>query len=126
MKPEHNDKSKQPQGPSPDLQNGIGRPPEDAPSGEPNLLIIDDEPQIEMRSEDQLFDAQKELWEKVWFYRYHFLSPQGESPETIRKFVDKYGKENLGPWTDYEWGYLLGKLSAVNWALGHSWDLLDT
>ena len=80
MKPEHNDKSKQPQGPSPDLQNGIGRPPEDAPSGEPNLLIIDDEPQIEMRSEDQLFDAQKELWEKVWFYRYHFLSPQGERP----------------------------------------------
>lgn len=27
------------------------------------------------------------------------------------------GKENLGQWTDFEWGMISGKLSAVRWML---------
>jgi len=50
--------------------------------------------------------------------------------EGARKAADqtekKYGAENLGPWSDLEWGMINGKLSAIRWVLGHDWDMLDT
>ena len=42
------------------------------------------------------------------------------------KVEKTYGKENLGPWTKFEWGMLNGKLSALRWCLGDEWDMLDT
>lgn len=38
----------------------------------------------------------------------------------------KRGKENLGPWTHFEWGIINGKLSAIRWVLGDEWDMLDS
>jgi len=38
----------------------------------------------------------------------------------------RFGKKNLGPYTDFEWGMLTGKQSAIRWVLGYEWDMLDT
>lgn len=36
------------------------------------------------------------------------------------------GPDNIGPWSDFEWGMINGKLSAIRWMLGDEWDMLDT
>jgi hypothetical protein len=38
----------------------------------------------------------------------------------------KLGKDNFGPWDDFNWGMINGKLSALRWVLGDEWDMLDT
>ncbi len=43
------------------------------------------------------------------------------------KRVEKiYGKKNLLPDDDFEWGMINGKLSAIRWLLGEEWDSLYT
>jgi len=46
--------------------------------------------------------------------------------KAARKVERRYGKKNLGPWDDFDWGMVNGKLSALRWALGDEWDMLDT
>ncbi len=46
--------------------------------------------------------------------------------KAAHKVERRYGKKNLGPWDDFEWGMINGKLSALRWALGDEWDMLDT
>ena len=43
-----------------------------------------------------------------------------------KRTEDEVGVDNLGPWTDFEWGMLNGKLSALRWVTGSEWDFLDT
>lgn len=38
----------------------------------------------------------------------------------------KLDEKDLGPWDDFEWGMISGKLSAIRWVLGDDWDMLDT
>jgi hypothetical protein len=38
----------------------------------------------------------------------------------------KLGEGNYGPYTDFEWGMINGKLSALRWMLGEDWDELYT
>lgn len=44
----------------------------------------------------------------------------------MRSAEEEFGAEELGPWTDFEWGMINGKLSAIRWMLGDEWDMLDT
>ncbi|SFU09605.1 PIN domain-containing protein [Mesorhizobium sp. YR577] len=46
--------------------------------------------------------------------------------ESARKVEEEVGLDNLGPWTDFEWGMVNGKLSALRWVLGEDWDQLYT
>lgn len=46
--------------------------------------------------------------------------------EAAKRTEEELGLENLGPWDDFEWGMINGKLSAIRWMLGYEWDVLDT
>lgn len=46
-----------------------------------------------------------------------------KSAATVEK---RFGKENLGPYSKFDWGMMNGKLSALRWVLGDDWDMLDT
>jgi len=93
----------------------------------------------EARREDEVSEAIEELFDKIWYNRHqilrHRVLNKGEkidfdiwkgALESAKKVEDKYGLENLGPWTDFEWGMLNGKLSALRWFFGDEWDMLDT
>lgn len=43
-----------------------------------------------------------------------------------KRTEEALGRDNTGPWDDFEWGMINGKLSAIRWVLGDEWDMLDT
>jgi hypothetical protein len=109
----------------------------------------------EPRGLTEILEAEDLLFHQVWYNRHWnmriridkgkikvvdketYPRPPG-APETIQRDVLKgalkaargverrYGKKNLGPWDDFEWGMINGKLSALRWLLGDEWDMLDT
>ena len=106
---------------------------------EAQMMKQDDEEECEGRTVEEISGAVTELLDKIWYDRHLSLKYRVRTgQETIepeiwkgalksaRAVVQKYGKENLGPWTDLEWGMLNGKLSALRWVLGDDWDMLDT
>lgn len=110
----------------------------------------------DVRTISEIREAEQLLYRQVWYNRHWNLRVQVESgevkqvtgdefkklkgyhPEVIvdavwqralaaaKKTEDEVGLENLGPWDDFEWGMLNGKLSALRWVLGDDWDMLDT
>ena len=93
----------------------------------------------EPRSIEEIANATEEFLDKIWFDRHlslkYRIEHEGETvnPDiwkgalaSAQKVIDKYGEENLGPYSDFEWGMLNGKLSALRWVLGEEWDMLDT
>lgn len=93
----------------------------------------------EPRSIEEIVAATEELFDKIWFDRHLSLKYRIENgAETVhpeiwkgalqaaQQVIEKYGEENLGPYSDFEWGMLNGKLSALRWVLGDEWDMLDT
>lgn len=118
-------------------------------------ITVEEEWTQEPRKLSEIVNALDELFDKVWYGRHGLLAhavetgktrvvekedyPTGKyDPQLIRRDIwegarraarrveKKYGAKNLGPWDDFEWGMLSGKLSALRWVLGDEWDMLDT
>lgn len=115
-------------------------------------LMIEQDWNDEPRRLPEILAAIDELVTKVWYNRHQVLRERVESGaieiieeydparhsttiarkiwkgarEAAAKVEKEYGLENLGPWDDFEWGMLNGKLSALRWVLGDEWDMLDT
>lgn len=93
----------------------------------------------EPRLLEEILTAEKELFDRIWYHRtmHHIfkLESNTESKELERlmeiagppmaRVEAKYG-DTLGPYSDFEWGMLNGKMSALRWVLGSEWDFLDT
>ncbi|MBY3441760.1 PIN domain-containing protein [Rhizobium laguerreae] len=108
----------------------------------------------EPRTLSELLQAENLLYRQVWYNRHHNLRHRVSIGETkvvdeidlskrstqslisrdiwasalaaAKRTEDEVGVENLGPWNDFEWGMINGKLSAIRWVLGAEWDFLDT
>jgi hypothetical protein len=78
---------------------------------EGECLIVDEEREYP-RPPGAKRTIQRDIWERA--------------KKAARKVEKRYGVENMGPWSDYEWGMINGKLSAIRWALGEEMDWLDT
>jgi hypothetical protein len=83
--------------------------------------------------------AEGEFFDRVWYDRHQVLrrlerGGRRKTASDIMKAAQKeaiqlekkYGKKNLGPYSDFDWGMVNGKLSALRWLLGEEWDMLDT
>jgi hypothetical protein len=55
-------------------------------------------------------------------------TPRGiEIAESDARTVEAmFGKDTLGPYSDIEWGMILGKLSALRWVHGDNWENLKS
>ncbi|HTO20535.1 MAG TPA: PIN domain-containing protein [Pseudomonas sp.] len=101
------------------------------------------------RGLQEILNSMDELVDKIWYNRHMYrayqieqgiikLIPEGakRDPNEIHQHIwngalaaaekvrTKY--KEVGPWDDFEWGMLNGKLSALRWVLGDEWDMLDT
>jgi hypothetical protein len=104
----------------------------------------------ETRGYQEIIFALDQLFDKIWYNRHCNLAYKIENREiriipdgtneygndvihesvwagakkSAHRVVEKY--DDTGPWDDFEWGMLNGKLSALRWVLGDEWDMLDT
>jgi hypothetical protein len=103
-------------------------------------LVEESDFEEEPRQLVEILEAEAEFFERVSFQRAinREARQRGNEPwtfdelrETVgarRKAVlDHYGGVDMfGPYSDFEWGMINGKLSALRWVLGSEWDFLDT
>jgi len=92
------------------------------------------------RPTDEIVELIGEFQDKVWYNRHlYFRQEVKEGRETCdpqvmkgaikssKAMEKKYGRKNLGPYSDFDWGMMNGKLSALRWVLGEDWETtLDT
>lgn len=117
--------------------------------------MIEREWHDEPRTLAEIVSAIDQLTDKVWYDRHQLLKQRIEEGKialvdretfsgathvdrSIQRDIwqsalkgaimveKKYGVKNLGPWSEFEWGMINGKLSALRWVLGDDWDMLDT
>lgn len=91
------------------------------------------------RDKQEILAAEEAFYDRVWYDRKLVYLEKLEEDRRdaddgvlelmghgMAKVESKYGVENLGPYEDFEWGMVNGKLSALRWVLGEDWDMLDT
>ena len=93
-----------------------------------------------MRTQSEILEAEQEFHDKVWYVRKLILleaiedgraKPLAQDLErrmhsAMAEVRKRYGDDQVGPWDDFEWGMVHGKLSTLRWVLGDEWDFLDT
>jgi hypothetical protein len=118
-------------------------------------LMMEQEWAQEPRGLTEIMEAMDLLFHQVWYNRHQVLRQKIErgrvriveketfpvkdhlrrpiqrdvwamAQKTAKRVEKQYGLEKLGPWDDFEWGMINGKLSALRWVLGDEWDMLDT
>jgi hypothetical protein len=123
--------------------------------GEYELVMIEQTWELPPRRFSEIVAAIDKLVDQVWYNRHQVWNEKLRSGEVklipdnedrgmdplgkrihegvwrgaevaARRMEKKYGIEQLGPWDDFEWGMINGKLSALRWVLGDDWDMLDT
>jgi hypothetical protein len=110
--------------------------------GKRDLLEMHGLLKVHLRSEREIAKAEHELWDRVWYYRhlvrihnarYAKDSTEQTPPEIARMTRElmkrkrkRYGRSIGQPMSDFDWGYMQGKFSALRWVLGSEWDFLDT
>lgn len=96
--------------------------------------------QEEPRTLVEILEAEREFFDKIWYVRTLIRqekedrgevdsAPEGLASQiaaAMRRIEGRYGADNVGPWDDWGWGFVHGKLSALRWVLGNEWDFLDT
>jgi hypothetical protein len=111
-------------------------------------LVYYDEP----RSLGEIQPVIAKLLDQIWYNRHKNLAykievgevtlvdeyrPQDHQSTVVRSVWDgalasarrmeEQWPGDLGPWDDFEWGMLNGKMSALRWVLGEDWETtLDT
>jgi hypothetical protein len=92
-----------------------------------------------LRSLGEIQRAEQEYFDRRWYDRHMmFWHARREkrfkdrlkviigAHRGAREIERKYGRKNLGPYDDHEWGVLAGKHAALRWVLGDEWDNFDT
>jgi hypothetical protein len=91
-----------------------------------------------IRSLNEIVTAEQEFFDRVWYDRKLMLQARIEegakvdptiwqrAQEVMAEVVERYGADQLGSYTEFEWGMINGKLSALRWVMGDDWDNLDT
>lgn len=89
----------------------------------------------EPRNFGEIRAAEQEMFDRIWYGRsMSHEADAGVDVNELRRVAGPgrarveatYGRDNLGPYNDFEWGMLNGKMSALRWVLGDEWDFLDT
>ncbi len=90
------------------------------------------------RSSAIISEELERLVDVVWYNRCYMQLLESQEWKNVRadiwegakrsamRIENTYTEDELGPFTDFEWGMINGKLSALRWIGGDEWDMLDT
>lgn len=78
-----------------------------------------------MRNVKEVEEAARMYGDRLWHLRHQDLG-RPEEGENAAARVEEFDLGLVDPGDDWAAGLVAGKLSALRWVLGDSWDSLDT